>query len=51
MQLAVDVAGFDAGEADLLRRAMGVEALHREDGASCEDRLYDGMRDAARHHR
>ena len=42
MQLAVDVAGFDAGEADQLRRAMGA----KRSGAKMEKlktRLYDGM--------
>ena len=34
MQIAVDVAGFSAADADELRRAMGVQALHREDGAA-----------------
>ena len=32
MQLAVDVAGFDAGEADQLRRAMGAKRSSAEDG-------------------
>lgn len=43
MQLAVDVAGFDAGEADQLRRAMGA----KRSSAKMEKmkvRLYDGMR-------
>ncbi len=42
MQLAVDVAGFDAGEADQLRRAMGA----KRSGAKMEklkSRLYEGM--------
>jgi len=42
MQLAVDVAGFDAGEADQLRRAMG----SKRSSAKMEKmkvRLYDGM--------
>jgi error-prone DNA polymerase len=42
MQLAIDVAGFDASEADQLRRAMGskrsTERMRR-----IRDRLYDGM--------
>ncbi len=44
MQLAVDVAGFDAGEADQLRRAMGTK---RSAGkmAKMKTRLYAGMRD------
>ena len=50
MQLAVDCAGFSAAEADQLRRAMGskrsTEKMQRLRG-----RFYDGMRDAARHHR
>ncbi len=43
MQLAVDVAGFDAGEADQLRRAMG----SKRSSAKMEKmkaRLYDGMK-------
>ncbi len=43
MQLAVDVAGFDAGGADQLRRAMGA----KRSTAKMEQlraRLYDGMR-------
>lgn len=43
MQLAVDCAGFSAGEADQLRRAMGskrsTERMRR-----LRDRFYDGMR-------
>jgi error-prone DNA polymerase len=44
MQLAVDVAGFDAGEADQLRRAMGAK---RSKGKmeKLKARLYDGMRE------
>ncbi|MEO5832068.1 MAG: error-prone DNA polymerase [Nakamurella sp.] len=44
MQLAIDVAGFGPGEADLLRRAMG----SKRSTAKMERmraRLYDGMRD------
>ncbi len=44
MQLAIDVAGFDAGEADQLRRAMG----SKRSTAKMERmraRLYDGMYD------
>jgi len=43
MQLAIDVAGFDAGEADQLRRAMG----SKRSSAKMEKmkaRLYGGMR-------
>ena len=42
MQLAVDVAGFDAGEADQLRRAMGAKrsSVKME---KMKSRLYDGM--------
>ena len=42
MQLAVDVAGFDAGEADQLRRAMGAKrsTVKME---KLKARLYDGM--------
>ncbi|RIJ76377.1 error-prone DNA polymerase [Nakamurella silvestris] len=42
MQLAIDVAGFDAGEADQLRRAMG----SKRSAAKMErlrQRLYEGM--------
>lgn len=42
MELAIDVAGFDAGQADLLRKAMGskraVEKMKR-----LKKQLYDGM--------
>ena len=50
MQLAVDVAGFDAGEADQLRRAMGAKRSTPEDGEAEGPAL---RRDAgpARHHR
>ena len=43
MQLAVDVAGFDAGEADQLRRAMGAKrsAARME---KLKARLYEGMK-------
>ncbi|HEX2355811.1 MAG TPA: error-prone DNA polymerase [Micromonosporaceae bacterium] len=42
MQLAIDVAGFTAAEADLLRRAMGAKrSLERM--AKIKDRLYAGM--------
>lgn len=42
MQLAVDVAGFDAGEADQLRRAMGAKrsSIKME---KLKGRLYEGM--------
>ena len=43
MQLAVDVAGFDAGEADQLRRAMGAKRSGAR-MAQLKDRLYEGMR-------
>src|SRR6478735_147381 len=42
MQLAVDVAGFDAGEADQLRRAMGVKRS-TDRMEKLKVRLYDGM--------
>jgi error-prone DNA polymerase len=42
MQLAVDVAGFDAGEADQLRRAMGAKRSTAR-MAKLRRRLYDGM--------
>ncbi len=44
MQLAVDVAGFDAGEADQLRRAMGAKRSSQK-MERLKARLYDGMRD------
>ena len=50
MQLAVDVAGFDAGEADQLRRAMGAKRSSAK-MEKLKSRLYDGMRSTARHHR
>ncbi len=43
MQLAVDVAGFDAGEADQLRRAMGAKRSSAK-MEKLKARLYDGMR-------
>ena len=43
MQLAVDVAGFDAGEADQLRRAMGAKRSSAK-MEKMKTRLYDGMR-------
>ena len=43
MQLAVDVAGFDAGEADQLRRAMGAKRSSTK-MERLKGRLYDGMR-------
>ncbi len=43
MQLAVDVAGFDAGGADQLRRAMGAKRSS-EKMEKLKGRLYDGMR-------
>ncbi len=43
MQLAVDVAGFDAGEADQLRRAMGAKRSSAK-MEKLKGRLYDGMR-------
>ena len=42
MQLAVDVAGFDGGEADQLRRAMGAKRSGAK-MAKLKDRLYAGM--------
>jgi error-prone DNA polymerase len=42
MQLAVDVAGFDAGEADQLRRAMGAKRSSAK-MEKLKSRLYDGM--------
>jgi error-prone DNA polymerase len=42
MQLAVDVAGFDAGEADQLRRAMGAKRSSAK-MEKMKTRLYDGM--------
>ncbi|MGI8417620.1 MAG: error-prone DNA polymerase, partial [Nakamurella sp.] len=42
MQLAVDVAGFDAGEADQLRRAMGSKRS-TEKMERLKRRLYEGM--------
>jgi len=42
MQLAVDVAGFDAGEADQLRRAMGAKRS-TDRMEKLRARLYDGM--------
>ena len=42
MQLAVDVAGFDAGEADQLRRAMGAKRSSAK-MEKLKGRLYDGM--------
>ena len=42
MQMAMDVAGFDAGEADQLRRAMGAKRSS-EQMERLEGRLYDGM--------
>jgi error-prone DNA polymerase len=43
MQLAVDCAGFSAGEADQLRRAMGAKRS-TEKMRRLRDRFYDGMR-------
>lgn len=43
MQLAVDVAGFDAGEADQLRRAMGAKRSTAR-MEKLKQRLYDGMK-------
>ncbi len=43
MQLAVDVAGFDAGEADQLRRAMGAKRSSAK-MEKMKTRLYEGMR-------
>ncbi|HEY5881991.1 MAG TPA: error-prone DNA polymerase [Nakamurella sp.] len=43
MQLAVDVAGFDAGEADQLRRAMGAKRSTAK-MEKLKERLYAGMR-------
>src|SRR5437763_593006 len=42
MQLAIDVAGFDAGEADQLRRAMSAKRS-MERMAKLRERLYAGM--------
>ncbi|MFB9239596.1 error-prone DNA polymerase [Plantactinospora siamensis] len=42
MQLAIDLAGFDAAEADQLRRAMGAKRS-TERMARIRDRLYAGM--------
>ncbi|MDG4788791.1 error-prone DNA polymerase [Micromonospora sp. WMMD1102] len=42
MQLAIDLAGFDAGRADELRRAMGAKRS-AERMARIRDRLYAGM--------
>jgi len=42
MQLAVDVAGFDAGEADQLRRAMGAKRSSTK-MEKLKSRLYEGM--------
>ncbi|MGH3735557.1 MAG: error-prone DNA polymerase [Micromonosporaceae bacterium] len=42
MQLAIDVAGFDAAEADQLRRAMGSKRSEQK-MAELRDRLYAGM--------
>ncbi|MEU4236613.1 error-prone DNA polymerase [Actinoplanes sp. NPDC026619] len=42
MQLAIDVAGFDAGEADQLRRAMGSKRSV-EKMEEIKTRLYEGM--------
>ena len=50
MQLAVDVAGFDAGEADQLRRAMGAKRSSAK-MEKLKARLYDGHEHPARHHR
>ena len=44
MQLAVDVAGFDAAGADQLRRAMGSKRSP-ERMERLRQRFYDGMRD------
>ncbi len=43
MQLAVDVAGFDAGEADQLRRAMGAKRSTTKMD-KLKERLYQGMK-------
>ena len=42
MQMAVDVAGFDAGEADQLRRAMGSKRSTAK-MEQLRERLYEGM--------
>jgi error-prone DNA polymerase len=42
MQMAIDVAGFNATEADKLRRAMGSKRSE-ERMAALKDRLYEGM--------
>ena len=49
MQLAIDLAGFDAAEADQLRRAMGSKRS-AERMAAISQRLYAGMAER-RHHR
>ena len=46
MQIAIDVAGFSAADADELRQAMGSKRSH-ERMARLKDRFYDGM--AQRH--
>ena len=50
MQLAVDVAGFDAGEADQLRRAMGAKRSSAKMEKLQEPALR-GDEHPARHHR
>jgi error-prone DNA polymerase len=42
MQMAIDVAGFTAAEADVLRQAMGSKRSHKK-MEQLRQRLYDGM--------
>jgi error-prone DNA polymerase len=49
MQMAIDVAGFDANGADELRRAMGLQALRGADGPAARAALPGHGRQ--RHHR
>ena len=49
MQMAIDVAGFTAGEADQLRQAMGSKRSRRAHGAAARPALRGHGR--ARHHR
>ncbi|MCL4158381.1 UNVERIFIED_CONTAM: hypothetical protein GTU68_047845, partial [Idotea baltica] len=44
MQLVIDAAGFSAGEADELRRAMGSWKLDENSLAKFEDQILNGMR-------
>ena len=47
MQLAIDVAGFDAGEADQLRRAMGAKRSSANGWSSCRTGCTTGWPSAA----